>query len=81
MGSGVDLEPGTRVFGLAAGSLGTAVLASHKTMIPIPANISFEQAATASTVFITVEIGFGQTAAVSSSDTVREVKSPPPPRA
>jgi hypothetical protein len=47
--------PGDAVFGLAAGSLGSHVVTSSKTMVPMPASVGFEEAATMPTVFITVD--------------------------
>jgi NADPH:quinone reductase-like Zn-dependent oxidoreductase len=36
-GSSTTLQPGDAVFGLAAGSLGSHVIASAKTVVPMPA--------------------------------------------
>jgi acyl transferase domain-containing protein/acyl carrier protein len=49
------LVVGQRVFGLAAGSLGSHVIASAKTVVPLPLELSFEKAATMPTVFVTVD--------------------------
>jgi len=49
------LAVGQRVFGLAAGSLGSHVIASAKTVVPLPSELSFEKAATMPTVFVTVD--------------------------
>jgi NADPH:quinone reductase-like Zn-dependent oxidoreductase len=64
------LKPGDAVFGLAAGSLGSYVLASAKTVVPMPASVTFEEAATMPTVFITVDTALNRLAAVTSSDRV-----------
>lgn len=61
---------GTAVFGLAAGSLGTQVRASSKTMVPLPAGLSFEQAASMPTVFITVDTALRQAASMKPGETV-----------
>lgn len=47
---------GDAVFGLAAGCLGTHVSANPKTMVTMPTNITFEEAATTPTVFVTANI-------------------------
>jgi acyl transferase domain-containing protein/acyl carrier protein len=49
------LTVGQRVFGLAAGSLGSHVIASAKTVVALPTELSFEKAATMPTVFVTVD--------------------------
>lgn len=46
--------PGDAVFGLASGSLGSHVIASTKTMVPMPAAVTYEEASTMPTVFVTV---------------------------
>jgi NADPH:quinone reductase-like Zn-dependent oxidoreductase len=56
------LQVGQAVFGLAAGSLGSHVVASAKTVVPLPALLSFEEAATMPTVFITVDAALIQAA-------------------
>mgnify|MGYP001806729484 CR=1 FL=1 len=56
--------PGRAVFGLATGSLGSHVLASAQTLVPMPPTLSFEQAATTPTVFVTVEAALRQAAAL-----------------
>jgi len=62
-GSGRDsFAPGTPVFGLAPGCLGSHVLCSHLSMAPMPPNLSPEQAATCPTVFITVDAVLRQAA-------------------
>ncbi len=71
VGAGVaNLQPGTAVFGLAAGSLGSHVQASTQTLVPMPASLSFEQAATTPTVFLTVDTAFNAAAACRPGDKV-----------
>jgi NADPH:quinone reductase-like Zn-dependent oxidoreductase len=65
-----SLKAGDPVFGLAAGSLGSYVHASAKTVVPMPAALTFEQAATMPTVFITVDTALLQLAAITPSDRV-----------
>jgi NADPH:quinone reductase-like Zn-dependent oxidoreductase len=62
--------PGDSVFGLAAGSLGSHVIASAQTLVPMPASVSFEEAATMPTVFITVDTALKRLAAITSTDRV-----------
>ena len=70
-GPGVaHLQPGDAVFGLAAGSLGSHVHCHAQTVVPMPANLSFEEAASCPTVFITVDSAFRQMAAVRPGDRV-----------
>ena len=58
VGAGVQgLRPGDAVFGLAAGSLGTHVRTPAATLVPVPANLALEDAATTPTVFITGALG------------------------
>ena len=64
------LSVGQRVFGLAAGSLGSHVHASSKTVIPMPTSMSFEAAASMPTVFITVDVALCQLAATRAADRV-----------
>ena len=61
---------GQAVFGLAAGSLGSHVRASAWTLVPLPAALSFEEAATMPTVFVTVDTALHQLAAISATDRV-----------
>jgi NADPH:quinone reductase-like Zn-dependent oxidoreductase/3-oxoacyl-(acyl-carrier-protein) synthase/acyl carrier protein len=67
---GSMLSIGQRVFGLAAGSLGSHVVASDKTMVPIPDGMSFQEAATMPTVFITVETALNKIAAIQPGETL-----------
>ena len=46
-------KPGDAVFGLAHGCLGTAVVSPAAMLAPMPATLSFQEAATTPTVFIT----------------------------
>ena len=69
-GTSTSLRPGDAVFGLAAGSLGSYVHASAKTVVPIPTTLSFEEAATMPTVFITVDCALHQLAQMTAEDTV-----------
>lgn len=41
------------MFGQAAGCLGSAVLCDARTIVPMPPNLSFAEAATIPTVFLT----------------------------
>jgi hypothetical protein len=52
---GARRAAGERVFGLAAGSMGSHVVTPALTLAPIPAGTSFEDAATMPTVFLTVD--------------------------
>jgi NADPH:quinone reductase-like Zn-dependent oxidoreductase/NADP-dependent 3-hydroxy acid dehydrogenase YdfG len=58
------------VFGLAVGSLGTAVVCSAGTLVAQPPNLSAEQAATMPTVFITAHMTLHAAAGVGAGDTV-----------
>jgi len=61
---GCGLVVGQPVFGLAAGSLGSHVLASSKTLVPMPSSLSFEAAATMPTVFVTVDAALNKIAGI-----------------
>ena len=70
-GPGVThLHPGMAVFGLAGGSLGSHVQAAARTLVPMPASLSFEQAATTPTVFLTVDTAFNAGTACRPRDRV-----------
>ena len=70
-GPGVtNLHPGMAVFGLAGGSLGSHVQAAAQTLVPMPASLSFEQAATTPTVFLTVDTAFNAAIGCKSGDRV-----------
>ena len=54
-GSGTSMPlllPGTPVFGLATGCLGSHVVSSSETVVPLPPNISFEDAAASPTIHV-----------------------------
>ena len=71
IGAGASsLQPGMAVFGLAGGSLGSHVQASAQTLVLMPASLSFEQAATTPTVFLTVDTAFNAAAACRPGDRV-----------
>ena len=61
---------GQRVFGLAVGSLGTAVTCAADTMVPVPACLTAEEAASMPTVFITARAALRQVAATRPSERV-----------
>ncbi len=54
-GHSTFLSAGDAVFGLAHGCLGTAVVSPAAMLAPLPATLSFQEAATTPTVFITGE--------------------------
>ncbi len=56
--------PGDAAFGLAFGSLGSHVIASAKTLVPMPQGVSFEEASTMPTVFVTVDTALNRLAQV-----------------
>ena len=64
------LAVGQPVFGLAAGSLGSHVLASVKTVVPLPASLELEAAATMPTVFVTVDAALHRSAAMQPGEHV-----------
>ena len=64
------LAVGQPVFGLAAGSLGSHVLASSQTLVPLPASLSYEAAATMPTVFVIVDAALHQSAAMQPGERV-----------
>ena len=64
------LHVGQAVLGLAGGSLGTYVAAFQDMAVPMPSSLSFEQAATAPTVFVTVELALHRASAVHAGDNV-----------
>ncbi|HZN19653.1 MAG TPA: SDR family NAD(P)-dependent oxidoreductase, partial [Micromonosporaceae bacterium] len=58
VGDGVThLAPGDRAFGLAPQGMGTLVVADARTVVPMPAGWSFEQAAAVPVVFLTAYYG------------------------
>jgi len=68
--SSSSLAPGTPVFGLASGCLGTLVHCAASTLVPMPAQLSFEQAATMPTVFMTAHTAFGSASRVKAGERV-----------
>ena len=71
VGAGVaHLRPGDAVFGLAAGSLGSHVHTNAATVACMPDNLTFEDAATTPTVFITVDAALRQAAALLPGEAV-----------
>ena len=62
--------PGDAVFGLAAGSLGSHVVASAHTLVPLPPSIGFEAAASMPTVFVTVDTALNRLARAGPGDRV-----------
>ena len=71
VGRGVrDLQPGDEVFGLAHGCLGTVVVSPAATLATLPPNLSFTEAATVPTVFITVETALHQAAELQPGERV-----------
>ncbi|KAF5835047.1 hypothetical protein DUNSADRAFT_7991, partial [Dunaliella salina] len=68
---GAGHAPGTPVFGLAVGSLGTCVHCSPLTMVPLPPGcVSFEEAATMPTVFSTVHMVLSSATALAAGEAV-----------
>jgi NADPH:quinone reductase-like Zn-dependent oxidoreductase/acyl carrier protein len=71
VGSSVKhLGPGDPVFGLAGGSLGSHVRTPAETLVALPPCLSFEGAASMSTVFITVDMAFERAAALRQGECV-----------
>ena len=52
----VEMQPGQAVFGLAAGCLGSHVICKEETLAALPSCLSYQQAATVPTVFVTVDM-------------------------
>ena len=63
-------RPGEAVFGLAVGSLGTMVHCSPDTLVAMPACLSFEEAASMPTVFITAQQVFRSATDVQAGESV-----------
>ena len=63
-------RPGEAVFGLAVGSLGTMVHCSPDTLVAMPACLSFEEAASMPTVFITAQLVFRSATDVQAGESV-----------
>ena len=71
VGSAGGHAPGTPVFGLAVGSLGTCVNCSPLTMVPLPcARLGFEEAATMPTVFSTAHLVLSSAVALGHGEVV-----------
>ncbi|KAL6765560.1 chaperonin 10-like protein, partial [Haematococcus lacustris] len=65
------LPPGTPVFGLAPGCLGTMVHSTPATLVAMPGNcLSFEEAASMPTVCTTVQLAFAAAAGVQAGQRV-----------
>lgn len=58
------------MFGLAHGCLGTVVISPSATLSSMPSVLSFNEAATVPTVFITVEMALEKAAGLKPSDRV-----------
>ena len=57
VGPGVEgLAPGQPAFGVAVGCLGSHVLSSPETLVPLPSGVPFRMAAAVPTVFVTVDM-------------------------
>ena len=61
---------GQRVFGLSPGSMGSHVISSTKTMVNLPENLGFDEAATLPTVFTTVDAALHRAANLKPGETV-----------
>ena len=61
---------GDLVFGQAAGCLGTAVLSTHHTVVPVPPNVSPDAACTVPTVFLTADACLNAATVVQPGQTV-----------
>jgi NADPH:quinone reductase-like Zn-dependent oxidoreductase len=64
------LSPGDDVFGLAHGCLGTVVKGPAEMLVPMPPHLSYEEASTAPTVFVTVNVTLQEAAGVRQGDRV-----------
>ena len=64
------LKVGDRAFGLAAGSLGSQVRCPASGLVGMPLNLRFEAAATAPTVFITVDSSLERAAGLRAGESV-----------
>eukprot|EP00951_Prasinocladus_malaysianus_P012709 scaffold94965_cov54-Prasinocladus_malaysianus.AAC.1 len=61
---------GDSVFGLAAGCLASHVIVSDLAMVPIPQQVGFKDAATISTVYITVDTALHDAGGIAGNSTV-----------
>ena len=64
------MAAGQAVFGQASGSLGSHVKCSQTNLVALPANITFEAAATVPTVFMTADAAFHHAMTLRTSDRV-----------
>lgn len=64
------MDAGQAVFGQASGSLGSHVKCSQANLVAMPANVTFEAAATLPTVFITADAAFCHAMTLHTSDRV-----------
>ena len=64
------VDAGQAVFGQASGSLGSHVKSSQTNLVAMPANVTFEAAATLPTVFITADAAFCRATSLHASDRV-----------
>ena len=65
-----DIAPGQEVIALGEGLLGSTACVARSGVVRKPAHLSFEQAATLPTAFLTVMYGLEELARLSSDDTV-----------
>eukprot|EP00883_Tetradesmus_obliquus_P011533 jgi/Sobl393_1/4315/SZX67650.1 len=73
MAAGADvahLSPGDDVFGLAHGCLGTVVKGPAAMLVPMPPHLTYEEASTAPTVFVTVNVTLQEAAGVRKGERV-----------
>jgi NADPH:quinone reductase-like Zn-dependent oxidoreductase/acyl carrier protein len=71
VGPGVShLQVGDAAFGLAAGSLGSQVCAGAMGLVRMPSTLSFEAAASAPTVFVTVDAALHQAASMQPGEVI-----------
>ena len=64
------VSPGDAVFGLAHGCLGTVVKGPAVMLAHMPSSITYQEAATLPTVFVTVDVALLQVAAVQPGESV-----------
>lgn len=67
---GREVKAGERVFGLGSGSLGSHVRVSPRTIVQMPNNLTYEEAATTPTVFVTVQTALSAIAGCCENETV-----------
>ena len=61
---------GDKIFGQGTGCLGTAVVVNARTVVAMPPSLTFAQAATVPTVFLTAQHCLVDAAAIGASDRV-----------